>query len=791
MLSCQELINKIKEYNPSCDENLVKKAYLFAKEAHGGQKRHSGESYFSHPVAVAEILCDLKLDDYAIISALLHDVLEDTEIEFSEINEIFGIEISYLVDGLTKFEKFDEMRSTTSGSFDIASENLRKLVMALSWDIRVLLIKLADRLHNMRTISYLPSAEKKFKKAAESLEIYAPLAGRIGLSKLKEEIEDLAFAIIEPESYAYITSKLNEISENSENLISEIIADLKRIFVEEGLSCEINGRKKSPYSIWLKMKRKNVGFHNLRDVMAFRCIVENQKACYQALGVINSHLKMVPGSFKDYISIPKDNGYKSIHLTSIGPSGGKIEIQIRDKIMHEIANFGVAAQWLYKEKGKDYSPNDNKESTGREFDGIEQSRSNAKNESEFNYSDQQNQPQTTFALHGSRQNSAQNLALSSILKKPKYQWIDELMSIFENAKTAGEIVKASNLNLAAKQVFCFSPMGDIINLAIGSSVIDFAYAIHSEIGNHCYGSRVNGIISPLSHIIENGDQIEIITNNLSKPSLEWLRFANSSRAKSAIRAFIRNEKFNEYKNLGKAILQKFFHSHGYEFSEDLLQKTLSYFNKKSLDDLFCKVAEGNIGRQEVLKECYPQFCDAKSEKSFLEFGTSSIKSEVEIESSLPGIAINFAICCNPIFGDPIIGVINVGRGIIAHHQLCSNLQNLAIPQGKIVDLKWREISPYQIQPRNAKIRVVVANKSGALASITSVIANRKININDIRTVKICKETFEVLIDVAVLDITELQQLLAAIRISNHIIYVERFLGVYLIKFDPRSNLASS
>lgn len=716
MLSCAELIAKIKIYNQNCDETLLQKAYLFAKNAHGGQKRHSGESYFSHPVAVAEILCELRLDDESIISALLHDVLEDTEVKLEEIQNLFGSQVAYLVEGLTKFDKLDEIRS-----IEMASATLRKLVMAMSWDIRVLLVKLADRLHNLRTLSYLPSLEKKLKKATESLEIYAPLAGRIGLGKIKDEIEDLAFAVIEPGAYAYIATKLSEIKAQNENLILQIIAEFESLFAQTEFPCLITGRQKKPYSIWLKMKRKNIGFQNLHDVMAFRCIVDDWRQCYQALGIINSHFKMVPNSFTDYISMPKENGYQSLHLTSIGPLGKKIEVQIRDKIMHEVADFGVASHWFYKEKNKNF-----------------------------------------------------NSESANFIKKPKYLWISELVSIFENAKTSGEIVKASNLNLAAEEVFCFTPAGEAINLAIGSTIVDFAYAIHSEIGNHCYGARVNGVMTPLNHRIENGDQIEIITDKSAKPTLEWLRFVNSSRSKSAIRAFIRHEKSAEFKNLGRAILQKYFQLKELEFNDELIAKTLRHFNKKSLDDLFCKVAEGNVGRYEIAKECYPDFVDEKIVKSSSANNKALANLDMEIDGVAAGMAVNFASCCKPIFGDPIIGVINVGIGVVAHHQLCQNLQNLAINSQKIVDLCWKENAAQgQTKFRNTQIRVIVANKSGALADITNVIASRKINISHIKTTGGCHETFEVQIDIEVQDIQQLQDLLSAIRISNHTILVER------------------
>ena len=537
MLTAQELIRKIKSYHHNLDEALINKAYIFAKNAHGNQKRHSGELYFSHPVAVAEIACDLKLDEESIATALLHDVVEDTDVTLNDIAENFNDDIAKIVDGVTKLSKIENLHNS-----ERVAENFRKLTMAMSQDIRVLLVKLADRLHNMRTIEFVPWKEKRFKQANESLEIYAPLAGRIGLNKIKDELQDLSFAVINPDARSGIIFKLNEIREKNKNIIEKIIEKLNQILIAEEVECEISGREKKPYSIWIKMKAKNIGFYNLHDIMAFRIIVKDITNCYKTLGIINSNFSMIPGSFDDYISTPKENGYQSLHLAILAFEGNKIEIQIRDQTMHDASELGVASHWNYKEK---FIKNNH---------------------------------------HAKIKNQ----------EKDNYRWIRELINLFENSDSASEVLRHHQLNMHKDEVFCFTPNGDIFNLPYGATIVDFAYAIHSEIGNNCISAKVNGMIAPLRQSLENGDQVEIITAKNSKPSPNWLQFVITSKAKSAIKNFIRNQKFHEYSALGQAILQKYFALKNLEFNEKLLEKSLVNFNKKTLADLYFKVADGTI-----------------------------------------------------------------------------------------------------------------------------------------------------------------------------------------------------
>lgn len=713
ILSAANLVAKVRTYHPNPDEALLQKAYIFAKNAHGNQKRHSGDPYFSHPVAVAEILADLKIDCESIIAGLLHDVVEDTEVTIEEIEKEFGEEVALLVDGVTKLGKIE------AASFELrVIENFRKLTMAMSQDIRVLLVKLADRLHNMRTLTYLPSREKKLRKAKESLDIFAPLAARIGLTKIKDELQDIAFEIIDPESRNHINEKLGELREKNKNLIEKIIADLTRVFEVEGLQCQVMGREKQLYSIFNKMKEQNIGFHNLHDIMAFRVIVNDVGECYRALGTINSNFNMIPGTFRDYISTPKENGYQSLHLAILGPFNKKIEIQIRDKKMHEINELGVAAHWRYKEKSK-------------------QSNRAEKEESE------------------------------------QYRWIRELITLFENSENSSELIKTHKLALHKNEVFCFTPNGDIFNLPFGSTVIDFAYAVHSQVGNSCTLAKVNGAIVPLRQKLENGDQVEIVTSSSVKPSPNWLQFAITTKAKSAIKAFIRSEKFNEYHLLGRAILNKFFASKGLEISDKILEKALVLLHKKSIPDLCVKVAEGRLSRQDVLKIVYPDFKEEPKQIKSPKPSEKSKKYSLPIEGLVTGMAMHYAGCCNPIPGDPIAGIINTGTGVTIHNQNCRNLRNLVLLPQRVVDVCWKSEEEIGEETYASKITAVVANSSGSLADVSSIIAKKKVNISNLRIVNRSADFFELLVDLEVKNLEHLEEILSALRMSKKIVEVSR------------------
>ena len=718
MISSSELIAKIKEYHPNTDEQLIQKAYIFAKTSHGNQKRHSGEPYFSHPLAVAEILTELKLDQESIITALLHDLVEDTEVTLQEVEKQFGEQIAQLVDGVTKLSKIESIPTN-----DRVAENFRKLTLAMSKDIRVLLIKLADRLHNMRTLYYVPSKEKKIRKARESLDIYAPLAARIGLNKIKDELQELSFEIIDPETRHFILDRLNNLVEEKKNFIEKIIGSLSEKLQAENINFEIFGRQKKPYSIYNKMKIRNVGFHHLYDIMAFRIVVDDVTQCYRTLGAINSSYNMIPGTFHDYISTPKENGYQSLHLAILGPYNKKIEIQIRDKRMHEAAELGVAAHWSYKDNfGKKLSKIQNK--TRKE---VEQ-----------------------------------------------YQWLRDLIALFENAQTAGEALQNNKLQIHKNEVFCFTPDGDIFNLPATSTAIDFAYAIHSEVGHSCVGAKINGIISPLRQKLENGDQVEIITSKNSKPSPNWLQFVTTTKAKSAIRNYIRNEKFDEHKTLGQTILNKFFAAREIDLSDSLLEKTLTHFQVKTIDDLYVRIAEGRINRQDVVYAIYPELREKKEEKAQSKPRKKAPKDLLPIDGLVSGMAIHYAGCCNPIPGDLITGVINTGTGVTIHNQTCHNLRNLALNPQRMLDVCWKENND-ETQFFPSRIRVIMQNKSGSLADVSSIIARKKVNIINIKIINRNIDYFELMIDIEVNNTEHLEDIISALRISKKIVDVERIM----------------
>lgn len=708
MLSALELINKIKARGIRCDESLISKAYQIASEAHQGQFRYSGEHYFIHPVEVAKILIDLGVDQDSIITALLHDVVEDTSVTLSDIENIFGEQIAKMVNGVTKLGKIDHLKTKEK-----AAENLRKLIIATSEDVRVLLVKLADRLHNMRTLHHIKSKEKQQKKADESLNIYAPLAARLGLNQIKDEIQDIAFRITSPEIFKQITDNLEEIRKKNQNLIIKIEGDLKNLLKDNGIEAKVNGREKKPYSIWIKMRKRNVGFHNLHDIMAFRIILnEDYLKCYEVLGIINSTYRMIPGSFKDYISTPKENGYQSLHLTTIGPFNKKIEIQIRNQKMHEISEFGLAAHWSYKQ-------------------GV------------------------------------------PTIEKEGYGWIKDLILLFENAENVSDVLKDHQFSIHLDEVFCFTPNGDIFNLQVGSSMVDFAYAIHSKIGDRCSAVKVNGIITPLRQKVENGDQIEVITSENAKPSISWLQFVITSKAKSAIRNFVRNEKYDEYVGLGKTILSKFFVSKGFVFDEESSIRIINFFHKKSINDIYFKIAEGLITRHTVLKAAYPDFKDEEKHDKI----RRKLSKFVEVPSQffigmLANMICRYANCCHPILGDQISGVINIGSDVTIHRSNCEQVKKVAQDSYSILPVMWNEgfeSHRYSV----ARLKLVIDNSAGSLAEITNIISQNKINIRAVKNLGHNESFFETIIDLEAKNLSHLEEIISCLRISKKIISVER------------------
>ena len=700
MIDQYQLIDEIKKYQPNVDQKLLSKAYEFGKAAHASQKRSSGEPYFSHPIAVAQILIEQKLDLQTIITALLHDTVEDTEVTFEEIEKNFGENISNLVSGVTKLTKIENLSTNQK-----TAENFRKLVVAMSQDIRVLLVKLADRLHNMRTLDYIKNEEKRKRIAKETVDIYAALAERIGMYKVRNELQDLAFAHLHREVKEYICQKLDEFKEKKSDLIDNIIAKLTLILTKEKIQFKIMGREKNPYSIWKKMKKRKVSFDNIYDVMAFRIIVENFTDCYKILGAINYNYNMIPGSFKDYISTPKENGYQSIHVAILGPENKKIEIQIRDQKMHEVSEMGLAAHWQYKQDVK-------------------------------NSKDSQ-----------------------------QYRWIRELINLFEQSGEALEVLQNHKLTIHKDQVFCFTPDGDVFNLPNGATVVDFAYNIHSQIGQHCVGAKINGHIVELRYKLENGDQVEIITDDDSMPSASWLHFVTTSKARTAIKHFIKANKFKEGVKLGKAILKKYFHDLEIEFREKKLIKTLPALNKKSLNDLYCSIAKGEIEKNKVVKVIYPDLQKAQEKEA------KNNDQQHNIEGLIENIQIDFAQCCNPIFGDEIVGLIKIADCIKIHRKDCENLKNFTNIDNKLINLIWKKLD--KTQSHLAKIKIIMLNKSGSLAEVSGVLAKNKINIANIAITNKTSERFELNLEIEVKDSQILADIISVLSTLKKVLEIHR------------------
>lgn len=723
MIRQYELVEKVKSYDPSADEDLINRAYVFAMKAHGAQKRASGDPYFSHPVEVAYKLTNFKLDAASIVTALLHDTVEDTDVTLDDIENTFGKEIRNLVDGVTKLSRLEGKSENLN-----QAENFRKLLIAMSEDLRVLLVKLADRMHNMETLKFIKNPEKRQRIARETVEIYAALAERIGMRNLKDELQDLAFAELYPEARASIVTRLNFLREEGQAELDKTMGIIKQKLVDAGLpNAKIYGREKRPFSIWKKMETKNVEFEQLSDIIAFRIVVDDIAQCYQALGAIHAEWHTIPGRFKDYISTPKSNGYQSLHTAVLGPNQQRVEIQIRTADMDEVAEYGLAAHWAYKQHPNDLTPN-----------------------------------KTT---HDGKQ----------------FRWIRELLDILDKSSNPEEFLENTKLEMYHDQVFCFSPKGDILAFPRGATPVDFAYAVHSGVGDTCVGAKINGRIVPLRTKLKNGDQVEIITSKTQTPSPSWERFVVTGKAKSEIRKFVRTQQRNEYINLARAVLAKTFKQEGEEFSESMIEPHLPTFNKKSVDDLLAEVGEGLISRQQVteivLGQKKPQNNSgvgsviANLSNPFRKKKTGA-SAPMPIKGLVPGMAIHFAGCCHPIPGDRIVGIVTTGKGITIHTMDCETLENYSDAPERWIDVAWEHD---QSDSRHiGRLRAQVSHEPAALATVTNVIAKEMGNINNLKIINRSIDFFEILIDIEVRDVRHLNNIIANLRSKEVVQNVERY-----------------
>ncbi|MEI9987102.1 MAG: bifunctional (p)ppGpp synthetase/guanosine-3',5'-bis(diphosphate) 3'-pyrophosphohydrolase [Aliidongia sp.] len=704
-----ELVERVKSYDPNADEDAINRAYVFSVQSHGSQKRASGDPYFSHPVEVAGILAGMKLDAASIITGLLHDTVEDTVATLDDIERLFGKDIARLVDGVTKLSRIELQSDQTK-----QAENFRKLVLAMSEDIRVLLVKLADRLHNMQTLHFIKAPEKRRRIARETMDIYAPLAERIGIHRMKDELEDLAFAELEPEGRDSVMTRLAFLKEQGGGLVKRVLAELQTTLDSGGLEVVVTGREKSPYSIWRKMQRKNIGFEQLSDIMAFRVIVDTLEECYQALGIIHSHYPVVPGRFKDYISTPKPNGYRSLHTGVIGPERKRIEIQIRTREMHEVSELGVAAHWSYKQDG-------------------------ARTEGK------------------------------------QYRWLRELLDILEHASNPEEFLENTKLEMYQDQVFCFTPKGDLIALPRGATPVDFAYAVHSQVGDTCVGAKINGRIVPLRTALSNGDQVEIITSKAQTPSPTWERFVVTGKARARIRRFIRAQQRVQYVNLGKEILTKAFRHDHLDFSEKALDPVLKNFGAQTAEDLYAAIGEGLVTKGEVINAVHPNRAEPKTAKIVpLPRTRKPSDNAVPIRGLIPGMALHFAGCCHPLPGDRIVGIVTTGKGVTIHTIDCETLESFADTPERWLDVAWD--SDESGGGHVGRIAVMLGNEPGSLASLTTVIGKNNGNITNLKITNRSQDFFEILVDIEVQDVKHLSNLIAALRATPVINSVERARG---------------
>ncbi|WGF86531.1 RelA/SpoT family protein [Marinivivus vitaminiproducens] len=691
-----ELVERVKAYDPAADEVLLNRAYVFAMKAHGSQKRASGDPYFSHPVEVAGILTGLKLDTASIATALLHDTVEDTGTSLDDIEKLFGIEIRRLVDGVTKLSKLELQSARTA-----QAENFRKLLLAMSVDIRVLLVKLADRLHNMRTLHFC-GEEKRRRIARETIDIYAPLAERIGMQGMKDELEDLAFMHLWPDARASVIARLERLRADDGDLVLRICQALRTALYKEGVDAEVNGREKAPISIWRKMQRKNVSFEQLSDIMAFRVVVDTVGSCYAALGAVHGEYVMKPGRFKDFISTPKPNGYRSLHTTIIGPEGRAVEVQIRTREMQEVAELGVAAHWAYKQGNSS-------------TDGTQ------------------------------------------------YRWIRELLDILEHASGPEEFLEHTKLEMFQDQVFCFSPKGDLYALPQGATPIDFAYAVHSDIGDSCTGAKVDGRIVQLRTKLDNGNQVEILTGKSGGPRPSWERYVVTARARARVRRFLRLQKRNEYLVNGRDVLHRVAQREGVTWSEKQMEAVLPSLPYATVDDVVAAIGEGKLSARQVMDAMHPELRHAAEERPNEETSVrpSATDGKLPLRGLPEGVASTLARCCNPVPGEPIVGVVRTGREVSIHRADCPNVGGRTENGSPPLELDWEETA--RQLTASGRVRVLTMDQPGSLGAMTTLIGNQGGNITMIQSGKRSGGLLEVMFEVEVEDIDHLRRLIGTLQ----------------------------
>ena len=695
MLRQYELVEKVRSYDPDADEGLINRAYVFSMKAHGDQQRASGDPYFSHPIEVAGILTELKLDDQTIATAILHDTIEDTLATPQEIEKLFGKDVARLVDGVTKLSKIEAQSEN-----ERAAENLRKFLLALSDDIRVLLVKLADRLHNMRTLHHIPSEDKRRRIARETMDIYAPLAERIGMYELMTEMQTLAFRELEPDAYASITRRLKQLTESGGDLVNRIGLGLQLYLADNGLEAEVTGRQKHPFSIWKKMAERHISFEQLSDVMAFRIIVDDVADCYRALGLIHRRWPMVPGRFKDYISTPKRNGYRSLHTSVIHDSKMRIEIQIRSREMHEQAERGLAAHWAYKE-GK---------------------------------------PQGDMNI----------------------PWVDDLVEILDHAESPEELLEHTRMAMYQDRIFAFTPKGELIQLPKGATPVDFAYAVHTDLGDRTVGAKVNGRVVPLRTMLENGDQVEILASEAQHPQPSWLRFVATGKARAGVRRFVRHKEREETIELGRKIYDEIVQRLPAELDKDAQKRALKKLKIENEDELMIAIARKRVSDEALMEALMPG--SAGGDVAPRPLGQ---RKAISIKGLTPGVAYHLAQCCHPIPGDRIVGLRREDEEIEVHVIGCDTLASGV--DADWLDLAWGEGS----DGGAARLAVILRDIPGALGAMSGILGAKHANIVNLQLVHRdgSFQTFH--LDIEVHDLAHLHAIIAALREADPVSSVER------------------
>jgi guanosine-3',5'-bis(diphosphate) 3'-pyrophosphohydrolase len=711
-----ELNARIKEYYPNADFKIIEKAFEYSERAHSGQVRRSGEPYFSHPLAVAGILTDIDMDIPTIATGLLHDTVEDTKTTLKDIHDDFGEEVASLVDGVTKISQIN-FRHT----HEKQGENIRKMIVAMGKDIRVILVKLADRMHNMRTLNHMPY-NKQAAIAQETIDIYAPLAHRLGISAWKVELEDLSLRYLKPDTYYDLAQKVEKKAREREKYIDDVIKLLTTQMEQNGLKCDIHGRPKHLYSIFKKMDRQNIDYSQVYDVLAFRILVDSVAQCYEALGAVHSLYKPIPGRFKDFIAMAKANNYQSLHTTVIGPGGDRVEIQIRTHEMHLIAERGIAAHWKYKEGGK-----------------ID--------------------PET----------------------EKKFNWLRQLLDWHRDMRDSDEFLESVKSDLFESEIYVFTPKGEVKEFPEGSTPVDFAYSIHTDVGHHTVGAKVNGRIVPLKYKLKNGDTVSIVTSKTQTPSKDWLKFCMTSRAKSKIRAFVRTEERKRSMELGKDFLEKEFRKHGlkpsrYLESGEAIEKYLKEIGAADVNELYVQVGYGKVIASKVIEKLVPEKANDEEpaaegflDKVFKGSVTKKKKTKSQITvGGMTDVMVRYAKCCNPIPGDPIVGFISRGRGITIHQVSCPRVYSVDLERR--IDVEWRSSVEAACQ---TKIQIVTLDTPGMLKQMSECFATHGVNIFNaqIRTNKDQKAmcTF----DVKVKDTNQLSLVMRDLQKIKGVLKVDR------------------